>query len=191
MVEARTKVTKEILCEEARFILANVMAEARYGRQNRYDDIRRVCEGAVSIPFTEYVTFLESAGYLRHDHESETLEVTKSGEKIVNGSNLSDLTTKAVAHFKSARARGRRKDVSDKRSSFNTQQTSRAPPPASGPWTEYDQTYRTFMSGQIEKANEFCMEYPKEKYFWEFWRWRVWGRLKRAWIWLKNWRKPK
>ena len=50
-MEGRAKVTKEVLCEEARFILANVMAEARYGRQNRYDDIRRVCEGAVSIPY--------------------------------------------------------------------------------------------------------------------------------------------
>jgi len=46
-MEGRAKVTTEVLCEEARFILANVMAEARYGRQNRYDDIRRVCEGAV------------------------------------------------------------------------------------------------------------------------------------------------
>ena len=58
-MEGRAKVTKEVLCEEARFILANVMAEARYGRQNRYDDIRRVCEGAVSIPFQEYIGFLE------------------------------------------------------------------------------------------------------------------------------------
>ena len=64
-MEGRAKVTKEVLCEEARFILANVMAEARYGRQNRYDDIRRVCEGAVSIPFAEYVGFLEKSGYLK------------------------------------------------------------------------------------------------------------------------------
>ena len=42
-MEGRAKVTKEVLCEEARFILANVMAEARYGRQNRFDDIRRHC----------------------------------------------------------------------------------------------------------------------------------------------------
>ena len=32
-MEGRAKVTKEVLCEEARFILANVMAEARYGGQ--------------------------------------------------------------------------------------------------------------------------------------------------------------
>ena len=107
-MEARTKVTKEVLCEESRFILANVMAEARYGRQNRYDDIRRVCEGAVSIPFSEYVSFLQKAGYLRHDHESEALEVTSEGEKIVNGGNLSDLTERAVAHFRSARSSRRR-----------------------------------------------------------------------------------
>src|SRR5688572_2630002 len=80
------------------------MAEARYGRQNRYDDIRRVCEGAVSIPFTEYIGFLESAGYLRHDRGTETLEVTEHGEQIVNGGNLSELTAKAVTHFKNARA---------------------------------------------------------------------------------------
>jgi eukaryotic-like serine/threonine-protein kinase len=111
-VEGKPKITKEVLCEESRFILANVLAEARYGRQNRYDDIRRVCEGAVSIPFSEYVGFLEAAGYLRHDRESETLEVTTPGEEIVNGGNLTELTQAAVAHFKSARALRRRKDVS-------------------------------------------------------------------------------
>jgi len=78
-MEGRAKVTKEVLCEEARFILANVMAEARYGRQNRYDDIRRVCEGAVSIPFPEYIAFLERSGYLRHDQANESLEVTPDG----------------------------------------------------------------------------------------------------------------
>ena len=111
-MEGKTKVTKEVLCEESRFILANVLAEARYGRQNRYDDIRRVCEGAVSIPFQEYVTFLESAGYLRHDRDREVLEVTEQGEEIVNGGNLSELTAAAVSHFKNARALRRRKEVS-------------------------------------------------------------------------------
>jgi hypothetical protein len=102
-MEGRAKVTKEVLCEEARFILANVMAEARYGRQNRYDDIRRVCEGAVSIPFAEYVGFLEKSGYLRHDHTSESLEVTPDGETVVNGGNLTEFTERAVSHFKKLR----------------------------------------------------------------------------------------
>jgi eukaryotic-like serine/threonine-protein kinase len=104
--EARTKVTKEVLCEESRFILANVMAEARYGRQNRYDDIRRACEGAITIPFAEYVNFLDAAGYLQHDRTTQSLEVTKEGESIVNGGNLAELTERAVAHFKQARRRG-------------------------------------------------------------------------------------
>jgi hypothetical protein len=102
-MEGRAKVTKEVLCEEARFILANVMAEARYGRQNRYDDIRRVCEGAVSIPFGEYIGFLEKSGYLRHDHGSESLEVTPDGETVVNGGNLPEFTERAVSHFKKLR----------------------------------------------------------------------------------------
>jgi hypothetical protein len=110
-MEGRTKVTKEVLCEESRFILANVMAEARYDRQNSYDDIRRVCEGAVSIPFSEYVTFLEAAGYLRHDRGSETLEVSEAGEDIVNGGSLNELTSQAVSHFKNrAIRRGRKED---------------------------------------------------------------------------------
>jgi hypothetical protein len=109
-MEGRTKVTKEVLCEESRFILANVMAEARYGRQNRFDDIRRVCEGAVSIPFSEYIGFLEAAGYLRHDRGSESLEVTPDGEKIVNGGSLNELTERAVSHFKNARARRRKEE---------------------------------------------------------------------------------
>lgn len=102
-MEGRAKVTKEVLCEEARFILANVMAEARYGRQNRYDDIRRVCEGAVSIPFSEYIGFLEKSGYLRHDRGNESLEVTPDGETVVNGGNLSEFTERAVSHFKKLR----------------------------------------------------------------------------------------
>src|SRR5687767_10594581 len=102
-MEGRAKVTKEVLCEEARFILANVMAEARYGRQNRYDDIRRVCEGAVSIPFQEYIGFLEKSGYLRHDRSSESLEVTPEGETVVNGGNLAEFTERAVSHFKKLR----------------------------------------------------------------------------------------
>ena len=102
-MEGRAKVTKEVLCEEARFILANVMAEARYGRQNRYDDIRRVCEGAVSIPFSEYIGFLEKSGYLRHDRNNESLEVTPDGETVVNGGNLNEFTERAVSHFKKLR----------------------------------------------------------------------------------------
>jgi hypothetical protein len=102
-MEGRAKVTKEVLCEEARFILANVMAEARYGRQNRYDDIRRVCEGAVSIPFSEYIGFLEKSGYLRHDAGQESLEVTPDGETVVNGGNLPEFTERAVSHFKKLR----------------------------------------------------------------------------------------
>ncbi|MDQ3299179.1 MAG: serine/threonine protein kinase [Myxococcota bacterium] len=102
-MEGRAKVTKEVLCEEARFILANVMAEARYGRQNRYDDIRRVCEGAVSIPFQEYIGFLEKSGYLRHDRANESLEVSPEGEAVVNGGNLVEFTERAVSHFKKLR----------------------------------------------------------------------------------------
>jgi serine/threonine protein kinase len=102
-MEGRAKVTKEVLCEEARFILANVMAEARYGRQNRFEDIRRVCEGAVSIPFGEYVSFLEKSGYLRQDRNGDSLEVTPEGEDVVNGGSLTDFTERAVSHFKKLR----------------------------------------------------------------------------------------
>jgi hypothetical protein len=112
-VDGRTKVTKEVLCEESRFILANVLAEARYGRQNKYDDIKRVCEAAVSIPFGEYVNFLESAGYLSQDGEGGRLEVTTLGEEIVNGGNLTELTAAAVSHFKNVRMRRREKGSSD------------------------------------------------------------------------------
>src|SRR5262245_60577332 len=100
-MEGRAKVTKEVLCEEARFILANVMAEARYGRQNRYDDIRRVCEGAVSIPFAEYIGFLEKSGYL--NQQDGSLEVTGDGEQVVNGAELTEFTERAVAHLKKLR----------------------------------------------------------------------------------------
>lgn len=107
-MEGRPKVTKDVLCEESRFILANVLAEARYGGHSGFEDIRRVCEGAVSIPFGEYVAFLSKAGYLHHDGAAQTLEITEAGEEIVNGKELSELTTRAVAHFKNLRERRRR-----------------------------------------------------------------------------------
>ncbi len=152
-MEGRTKVTKEVLCEESRFILANVMAEARYGRQNRYDDIRRVCEGAVSIPFSEYVTFLQKAGYLRHDRDSESLEVTSEGEKIVNGGNLSDLTERAVSHFRSARSSRRRRDegrssVEENRGNLVTSSGSRAIASAGG---EIHQSSSELLDSRYEK----------------------------------------
>src|SRR3954465_1102846 len=102
-MEGRAKVTKDVLCEEARFILANVLAEGRYGRQNRVADIRRICEGAVTIPFQEYVGFLEAAGYLGHDRQRDTLDVTPEGEKVVTGEKVNELMERAVAHFKSSR----------------------------------------------------------------------------------------
>src|ERR1041384_278646 len=102
-MEGRAKVTKEVLCEEARFILANVMAGARYGRQNRYDDIRRVCEGAGSIPVGEYIGVLQKSGYLRHHRANESLEVSPDGETVVNGGNLAEFTERAVSHFKKLR----------------------------------------------------------------------------------------
>ncbi len=102
-MEGRAKVTKDVLCEEARFILANVLAEGRYGRQNRVADIRRICEGAVTIPFQEYVGFLEAAGYLVHDRQRDTLDVTPEGEKVVTGERVTELMERAVAHFKSSR----------------------------------------------------------------------------------------
>lgn len=102
-MEGRAKVTKEVLCEEARFILANVMAEARYGRQNRYEDIRRVCEGAVSIPFAEYIGFLQKSGYLQEERGGDNLEVTPEGEAVVSGGNLAEFTDRAVNYFKKLR----------------------------------------------------------------------------------------
>lgn len=102
-MEGRQKVTKEVLSEEARFILANVLAEGRYGRQNRFADIKRICEGSVSIPFGEYIAFLEAAGYLTHDRGRDTLDVTPEGERVVTGERVAELVERAVAHFKGGR----------------------------------------------------------------------------------------
>lgn len=105
-MEARAKVTKEVLVEEARFILANVLAEGRYGKQNRVSDIKRICEGNVTLPFTEYVGFLEAAGYLVHDRQRDALDVTADGERVVTGERVAELMERAIAHFKGSRKGG-------------------------------------------------------------------------------------
>ena len=105
-MEGRTKVTKDILAEEGRFILANVLAEGRFSRQNTREDIRRICENAVTLPFAEYVGFLEAGGYLRVDADSDALEVTSEGARIANGDNLGEFAERAVTYFKSRRTKG-------------------------------------------------------------------------------------
>lgn len=100
-MDGRGKITKEILCDESRFILANVIAESKYGRRSTVEDMRRICDDSISIPFGEYVAFLVSSGYLRQDHDTNTLDVTGRGEDIVNGGNIAELSKAAVSHFKS------------------------------------------------------------------------------------------
>jgi serine/threonine protein kinase len=106
-MEGRTKVTKDILAEEGRFILANVLAEGRFSRQNRLEDIRRICENAVTLPFGEYVGFLESSGYLRQDPATSALEVSAEGARVANGDNLGEFAERAVTYFK-GRRKGRK-----------------------------------------------------------------------------------
>src|SRR5262249_47262762 len=98
-MEAKAKLTKEMICEEARFILANILAEGRYGKQNHLDDIRRICEGAVSLALDEYIVFLETYGYLSHDRRSDTLDVTSEGERVVSGDKTQELMGRVLAHF--------------------------------------------------------------------------------------------
>src|SRR5215468_2205698 len=98
-MEPKAKLTKEMICEEARFILANVLAEGRYGKQNRFEDIRRICEGAVSLSLNEYCSFLENYGYLTFDRRSDVLDVTPEGERVVSGEKTQDLMARVVQHF--------------------------------------------------------------------------------------------
>jgi hypothetical protein len=106
-MDGRTRVTKDALAEEGRFILANVLAEGRFSRQNKRDDIRRICENAVTLPFDEYLGFLEAGGYLSQDPSSEALEVTAEGARIANGDNLAEFAERAVTYFKSRRIKPR------------------------------------------------------------------------------------
>src|SRR5215813_3740461 len=98
-MEAKAKLTKEMICEEARFILANVLAEGRYGKQNHLDDIRRICEGAVSLALDDYVAFLENYGYMTYDRRSDVLDVTPEGERVVAGEKTQDLMARVLQHF--------------------------------------------------------------------------------------------
>ncbi len=94
------KISKEALCEEARFILANVLAESRYGKKHRYSDIGKVCDGAISLPFKEYIDFLEQHGYLRYERKTKLLRISTQGESVVNGGGLAQLSSNVSAHFK-------------------------------------------------------------------------------------------
>jgi hypothetical protein len=100
-MEPRAKVTKEVLCEESRFILANVRTDAKLGSSCGLDALRQACEGEVSVPLAEYLAFLEQAGYITIDLQRVWL--TPEGDDVVNGLRLTELTERAVAHFRRLR----------------------------------------------------------------------------------------
>jgi serine/threonine protein kinase len=87
----------------------------------------------VTIPFQEYVGFLEAAGYLVHDRQRDTLDVTAEGERVVTGERVNELMERAVAHFKSSRRERERAAQAAQASRVGPLPTAPSSAPASAP----------------------------------------------------------
>ncbi len=105
-MDPKGNLTKEILSEESRFILQNLLNEARHGKQNAIGDIHKLLEKSVSIKLLDYILFLEKYGYVIYNRKTNLVEVTREGEQAVAGEKFAELGADVEYHFGARLGRG-------------------------------------------------------------------------------------
>ncbi|MCA9665421.1 MAG: serine/threonine protein kinase [Myxococcales bacterium] len=106
-MEGKGKLTKEVVAQEARFILDSILNSGAYPQEVQYEDLRRQCEKSVSLRLLDYVNFLERFGYLTYDRATHLISTTSDGERVVSGEKMAELVIDVVHHFRPILARTR------------------------------------------------------------------------------------
>jgi hypothetical protein len=109
-MESKTKLTKEVVAQEARFILDSLLNSNQLGKEAGVEELRRLCEQSVSLRFADYVSFLERFGYVTYDTNASRLTITADGERVVAGEKIAELVIDVVHHFRSMLTRTRTKE---------------------------------------------------------------------------------
>jgi eukaryotic-like serine/threonine-protein kinase len=121
-MEGKSKLTKEVVAQEGRFILDNLLTAGQGAKEVVYDDLRRLCEQSVSLRLLDYINFLERFGYISYDRNTHKLAITADGERVVGGEKVAELVIDVVHHFRPVLSRARKEEAAP----------GSAPPPSSG-----------------------------------------------------------
>jgi serine/threonine protein kinase len=103
----KSKLTKEVVAQEARFILDNLLSAGQYTKEVALEELRRLCEQSVSLRLADYVAFLERFGYITFDRNTQVVSVTADGERVVAGEKVAELVIDVVHHFRPVLSRMR------------------------------------------------------------------------------------
>jgi serine/threonine protein kinase len=110
-MEAKSKLSKEVVAQEARFILDNLQTAGQYSNKEvEFEELRRLCEQSVSLRLQDYVTFLERFGYITYDRGTQVMSITADGERVVGGEKVAELVIDVVHHFRTVLSRLRPKE---------------------------------------------------------------------------------
>ena len=94
---AQIEVTRDLLVDDAVFILQCLRQNQRGGRANGLADVRMTLADSVTLDLADYVTFLRRYGYVDVDSKAAALLVTPDGESAATGKI--DLVASVVQHF--------------------------------------------------------------------------------------------
>lgn len=101
---AHIEVTRELLVEDAVFILQCLRQNQRGGRQNGLADVRMTLSDSVTLDLADYVGFLRRYKYVDVDPRAAALLVTPEGESAALGKT--DVAASVVQHFAPLLAKG-------------------------------------------------------------------------------------
>jgi serine/threonine protein kinase len=110
-MEGKSKLTKEVVAQEARFILDSLISAGQYNKEVPVEELRRLCEQSVSLRLLDYINFLERFGYLTYDRNTHVLSITADGERVVGGEKVAELVIDVVHHFRPILARARKEEA--------------------------------------------------------------------------------
>jgi serine/threonine protein kinase len=109
-MEEKGKLTKEVVAQEARFILDHLLNSSKYGPEVQVEELRRLCEQSVSLRMADYINFLERFGYLTYDRATQMVSIASDGERVVGGEKMAELVIDVVHHFRPILSRTRAKE---------------------------------------------------------------------------------
>lgn len=109
-MEAKGKLTKEVVAQEARFILDHLLNSSKYAAEVQVEELRRLCEQSISLRMADYINFLERFGYLTYDRATHMVSISGDGERVVAGEKMAELVIDVVHHFRPILSRTRPKE---------------------------------------------------------------------------------
>ncbi len=104
---AQIEVTRDVLIEDAVFILQCLRQNQRGGRSNALIEVRQTLANSVTLDLSDYVAFLRRFGYVDVDALAVSLQLTKAGDEAAIGETRARVADNVGEHFGQILAQGR------------------------------------------------------------------------------------